>query len=128
MTSFEVVTHPGCYTCCSSGVVGVLRAEKKPSEVDTFVSRAKSLAFSAPSAASDVARQSGSHGDGVQERLAAGGGLWRMRDDGTREEQQESNRAKPTAVEAEPSTSKEEAKVRDKIILLLTLSSSVSAA
>ena len=94
---------------CSSGVVGVPRMEKRSSGADTFLSRAKSLAFSAPSAALDEA--SGSHGDGVQEGLAAGGGLLKVKDGGT-QVKEESKMAKGPAVEAQPPPNKEEAKVR----------------
>lgn len=94
---------------CSSGVVGVARMEKRSSGADTFLSRAKSLTFSAPSSASDEA--SGSRGDGVQEGLAASGGLLKVKDGRTQVEE-EREMAKGPAVEAQPPTNKEAAKVR----------------
>ena len=84
-------------------------------------SRAKSLAFSAPLIASlDTAKQGGSHGNGVQEGLAAGGGLWRGREGGSHGDQ-ESNEVKQSAADAEPPVSKEEeeGKVRGQGLLSL---------
>ena len=103
------MTRPWCYPPCRSGVVGVPRAERSHSQVD---SQAKSLAFSASSIASpDTSRQGGSHGNSVQEGPAAGGGLWRRREGGSHDDQ-ESNNVKQSAADAEPAVSKEEAKVR----------------
>lgn len=79
--------------------------EKNRNQVDR---QAKSLAFSAPSTApSDTARQGGSHGDGVPEGLAAGGGLWRGRESGSHGDQ-DNNSVEQSAADAEAPVNKEE--------------------